>query len=83
MTTRDFFNMADKQSAKRKKKPSFKAADDLSLEDVVAAGGDKVGIICSLLFFLAQYVNNSGWIELRIYFRGSFQNFSVILCISG
>lgn len=81
MTTRDFFNMADKQSAKRKKKSSFKAADDLSLEDVVAAGGDKVGIICSLLFFLAQYVNNSGWIEHE--FRRSFQNFSVILCISG
>lgn len=42
--------MADKQAknAKRKKKFRSKAEDDLSLEDVLAVGGDKVSIICSI-----------------------------------
>lgn len=46
------FNMADKHAkvATRKKKMNSKSAHDLTLEDVLAVGGDKVGVI-SLLWF--------------------------------
>ena len=41
------FNTADKQAknAKRKKKIKSRDSHDLSLEDVLAVGGDKVGCI--------------------------------------
>ena len=42
--------MADKktQNIKRKRKVRSKNQDDFSLEDVLALGGDKVRVVCSL-----------------------------------